>query len=206
MRIEEIKETEEPAIIIEDVASMIEEIKELTGVMLNENDEIKHKVKELQSVVVRHEKDIKELNDRMSTLEGFMIMGQVMSCLERKIVTAILKGTPAERETTYITLNQIEKLLCGKMGSRFLPKILMKKEEKVIAESNRESFDSKYHLDNSLYFQLERLKTNQNGPRLTTKEAEDAIKKDSRITSDERKACMQALNTLKKLEVTYIAF
>ena len=175
--IEEIKETEEPAIIIEDVAAMI----------------------------VRHEKDIKKLNDRMSTLEGFMIMGQVMSCLERNIVTAILKGTPAERETTYITLSQIEKLLRGKMG-RFLPKILMKKEEKAIAESNWESFDSKYHLDNSLYFQLERLKTNRNGPRLTTKEAEDAIKRDSRITSDERKACMQALNTLKKMEVTYIAF
>ncbi len=201
-------QTEEPAVIIEQVAAMIEEIKELTSVLLNENDELKHKVKELQSLVARHEKEIKTMKDNICTLEGSMIMGQVMSCLERKMVAAILKGTPAEKTTTNITLKQIEKILHGENG-RFLPQILKNKEEKAIAKSNWDSLDSDYQLTNSMYPQLEFLKTIRNGiahPKLTTEEAEDAIKGDAQITCEERNACMQALNTLKKMGVTYIAF
>ena len=64
--------TEEPVII--DVAAMIQEIKEFTGFVLNEHEEIKHKIEKLQSVVARHEKEIKKLNDKISTLESSMIM------------------------------------------------------------------------------------------------------------------------------------
>ena len=198
-------QTEEPVII--DVAPMIQEIKEFTGFVLNENDEIKHKVEKLQSLVARHEKEIKTLKDRMSFFENSMLTGQIMSCLERQMVTEILKGTAAEK-TPNVTLKQIKKILDGKK-SKFLPPILKEKEDKETAQKNWDSLETQYQIEDSFYPQFEVLKTNRNGiahPNSTTKQAEDTIKEDPYISDKDRKTCMKALDTLNKMRVTKIAF
>ena len=194
----------------QEIAAVITQIRESIGLVFDENDDLKFKLEALKKLVTTHEtkiqtltKDIAKLQRDIAFYKNSMIMGQVMSCLERKMVKEILTGTTV---ATSLTLYQIEQLLEGKK-SRFLPDILA--EDREIVATNWNSLDRKYGFTKNLYSQLLSIKDNRNDiahPGMTVDTAATMIIGNPNISNDEQAACKQALDTLKRMNVTTITW
>ncbi len=175
----------------QELAVIIKQIRESIGLVFEETDNLKSKLEVLRKLVTTHETTIQTLTDDIAKLQrdiafykNSMIMGQVMSCLERKMVKEILKGTTV---ATSLTLYQIEQLL-KREKSHFLPDIM--EHEREIVSTNWNSLDTKYKFTNNLYSNLLSIEDNRNAiahPGMTVDEAEKIIIGNPNISTDEQK-------------------
>ncbi len=190
---------------IEKIARWLQEIKEVLSSVLKLNNSLTQKVAKLQSKLERVEEELADVKSHLLTVEdelayikSDLLTGQIVSCFERKIVEAILKGVEQTDQT--VTINQLEKILNNQM-SHSLPKILKTDEKKKQLRENWSRFNEIHKLDDQYYACIDKLKYQRNKtahPNLHINEAKKKLRAAS-LDENDRRICMEMLKKMENM-------
>ena len=125
-------------------------------------DALKKPIKCLFNQVGTLDKELKELQKKYQELEKLrlaLLVGEIASHLERKLLEHILNGTSVSLE--YATFSKLEKALEGQSGRRRTG-MQLTEEEKRIAGENWDRLDKELQLDANFYQSIGHLKHHRN--------------------------------------------
>ncbi len=194
----EVEETE-----MEDIAELLQEVKEVLSCVLNQNEDLAQKVGKLESELECIKKEQERNKEELTSLRSELVTGQIASCFEREIVKAVLDGV--KQTDKILAIGQLEDIIRNKT-SRQLPPILKTAKQRRQANDNWNKIDKKYSLSHDHYSRVPHLKFQRNlkaHPEMTIKKAMEFLKskESTSIAEDDRKICIDMLEVLTKMGV-----
>ena len=149
----------------EEICLLLQKLREALFSISHQNEELEQKIEGLHQLnAVRIEEKMNKLEQEFTSLKTDLLTGQIASSLEKEMVKRILHGATVAGKNmiTAVTLYEIDDILQGGKGSRFLPSILQTPEQKKIAEKNWEKLDEQFKFDNLMYSFIKEVKDNRN--------------------------------------------
>ena len=203
---EEVEEDE-----MEDLAEILQEVKEYFSCVLNEQEDLLQTVKELKVEIQSQKDNLKSLEEKYQILEkkidsfrSGLIAGQLINCFEKEAAKKILEGTGESEEDA--TLSEIDELLQGR-ESYYLPEILQTQEQKETVKENWRRFNTDHGFSKKDYRHMYKLRRQRNEtahPHMGIKEAQEQFQKMTMNTEKDRRICMEVLKAMEKLGIATI--
>ena len=140
---------------MDELATIVDALKEPIKCLFNDMDDLKKQLKEQKEIV----KELSEEWKKLKKFEEDLLIGQMVSIIEKEMVKYILKD--AEIEIDYITIKNLSDALNGRT-TPYSKGMFKSRKQEMKANENWARLDDVLNLDSQVYCAIDSFKQNRN--------------------------------------------